>query len=73
MSGGLSQLTYILPEALCFFFSFGSHKDERDMASTGHISESLAPFCYVSESSQGHISEKLKIVLCISNIQQTYT
>ena len=38
----LSQ-TDILPETLLFFFfSFGSHKDERDMTSTGHISSSEA-------------------------------
>ena len=61
------------PKLYVFSFPLVHTKDERDMASTGHISESLAPFCYVSESSQGHISEKLKIVLRISNIQQTYT
>ena len=35
------KLTYC-PKLYCFFFSFGSHKDERDMTSTGHISSSEA-------------------------------
>ena len=43
------------PKLYVFSFPSVHTKDERDMTSTGHI------------------SEKLKLMLCISNIQQTYT